>query len=53
MSAEQLRAHMDGAYAYRLLDALGKRSGPAVRTHDGVNMLPEEVTVDHHGEVRG
>jgi 8-oxo-dGTP diphosphatase len=39
MSAEQLHTHMDSAYAYRLLDALGDRSEPAVRTHDGVNLI--------------
>jgi 8-oxo-dGTP diphosphatase len=39
MSAEQLRAHMDSAYAYRLLDALGEKSEPAVRMHDGVNLI--------------
>lgn len=41
MSAEQLHTYMDSAYAYRLLDAIGDRSEPAVRTHDGVNLIPE------------
>jgi 8-oxo-dGTP diphosphatase len=43
MSPEQLHTHLDGAYAYRLLDALGERSEPAVRTHDGVNLIEESA----------
>jgi 8-oxo-dGTP diphosphatase len=39
MNAGELRAHVDGAYAHRLLDALGERSEPAVRMHDGVNLV--------------
>ncbi len=36
-------AHMDNAYASRLLDALGERSEPAVRAHDGVNSIEESA----------
>lgn len=39
MSAEELHTYLDSAYAYRLLDALSERSEPAVRTHDGVNLI--------------
>lgn len=43
MSVEQLHTHMDSAYAYRLLDAIGDRSEPSVRTHDGVNLIEKSV----------
>jgi hypothetical protein len=33
---------MDPAYAVRVLDALRENADPAVRTHDGVHLIPHE-----------
>ncbi len=33
---------MDPAYAVRVLDALRENADPAVRTHDGVHLIPNE-----------
>lgn len=38
-SREEAIALMDEAYAVRVLDAMGVQSAPAVRAHDGTNLL--------------
>jgi ADP-ribose pyrophosphatase YjhB (NUDIX family) len=37
---EDVAQRMDPAYAIRILDALRENADPAVRTHDGVNVIP-------------
>lgn len=44
LKADQIRTHMDGAYACRLLDALNEGGKPAVRVHDGVNLIGASST---------
>jgi 8-oxo-dGTP diphosphatase len=39
LTPEQVRQHMDEAYAVRVLDALSS-DGPHVRAHDGTSLLP-------------
>lgn len=43
MDAEAIQKRLDAAYSCRLLDALGT-GPPAVRAHDGVNLIDEEQT---------
>lgn len=37
---EEVATGMDPAYAIRMLDAVRENAEPAVRAHDGVNLLP-------------
>lgn len=39
---EDVAQAMDPAYAVRLLDALRENADPAVRTHDGVRLIPND-----------
>ena len=39
---EEVARGMDPAYAVRVLDALRENADPAVRTHDGVHLIPHE-----------
>lgn len=41
LAPHQITEHMDEAYAIRFLDALHE-GPPNVRTHDGVNLIPDE-----------
>ena len=41
-SPEEVAQGMDPAYAVRVLDALRENADPAVRTHDGVHLIPNE-----------
>ncbi len=45
--AEDVTDHCDDAYAVRVLDAFDD-NGPAVRAHDGVNVLAESAGIEHH-----
>lgn len=45
MSRDEISEHMDEAYAVRLLDALGVGT-PAIRAHDGVNLIDETESRD-------
>lgn len=39
MSREEIVRNLDAAYACRLLDALDNEGSPAVRAHDGTNLV--------------
>jgi 8-oxo-dGTP diphosphatase len=41
-SPDDVARGMDPAYAVRVLDALRENADPAVRTHDGVHLIPHD-----------